>query len=64
MQNKHVQRFHNKITKLKNLLAHLAKTVADKDAKHLLLDTAKWKDVCYRMVLKRQPITLRCGSGS
>jgi hypothetical protein len=41
MQNKRVQRFHNEITKLKNLLAHLAKTVADKDANHLLLDTAK-----------------------
>jgi hypothetical protein len=41
MQNKCVQRFHNKITKLKNLLAHLAKTIADKDAEHLLLDTAK-----------------------
>jgi len=41
MQNKHVQRFHNKITTLKNLFAHLAKTIADKDAKHLLLDTAK-----------------------
>jgi hypothetical protein len=41
MQNKSVQRFHNKITKLKHLLTHLAKTIADKDAKHLLLDTAK-----------------------
>ena len=41
MQNKRVQRFHNKIAKLKSLLAHLAKTVADKDAKHLLLDSAK-----------------------
>ena len=41
MQNKHVQRFHNKVTQLKNLLADLAKTIDDKDAKHLLLDTAK-----------------------
>jgi hypothetical protein len=41
MQNKRVQRFHNKITKLKNLLAHLANTIDDQDAKHLLLDTAK-----------------------
>lgn len=41
MQNKRVQRFHNKITKLKNLLAHLVKTIADKDAERLLLDTAK-----------------------
>jgi hypothetical protein len=41
MQNKRVQRFHNKVTKLKNLLVHLAKTIPDKDAKHLLLDTAK-----------------------
>ena len=39
--HKRVQRFHNKMTKLKNLLAHLAKTIADKDAEHLLLDTAK-----------------------
>ena len=38
---KRVQRFHNKITKLNNLLAHLAKTIADKDAEDLLLDTAK-----------------------
>jgi len=41
MLNKHVQRFHHKITKLKNLLAHLAKTIVEEDAKHLLLDTAK-----------------------
>jgi len=41
MQNKHVQRFHHKITKLKNLLARLAKTIVEEDAKHLLLDTAK-----------------------
>jgi hypothetical protein len=40
MQNS-VERFHKKIAKLKNLLAHLAKTIADKDAEHLLLDTAK-----------------------
>ena len=40
MQNKHVQRFHRRITKLKNLLAHLAKTIVEEDAKHLLLDTA------------------------
>lgn len=40
MQNNCVRRFHNKITKLKNLLAHLAKTIADKDAEHLLLETA------------------------
>ena len=39
--HKRVQRFHNKMTKLKNLLAHLAKTIADKDAEDLLLDTAK-----------------------
>jgi CheY-like chemotaxis protein len=30
-----------KMTKLKNLLAHVAKTIADKDAEDLLLDTAK-----------------------
>jgi hypothetical protein len=41
MQNKRVHRFHNKITKLKNLLAHLANTIDDQDAKQLLLDTAK-----------------------
>jgi hypothetical protein len=41
MQSKRVQRFHHKITKLKNLFAHLAKTIPDKDAQHLLLDTAK-----------------------
>ena len=41
MQNKRVQRFHNKITKLKNLLAHLAKTIVDKDAKEFLLHTGK-----------------------
>jgi hypothetical protein len=38
---KRVQRFHNKITKLEKWLAHLAKTIADKDADRLLLDTAK-----------------------
>jgi hypothetical protein len=41
MQNKRVQRFHNEITKLKNLLAHLAKTIVDKDAKEFLLHTGK-----------------------
>jgi hypothetical protein len=41
MQNKRVQRFHNKITKLTNLLAHLAKTIVDKDAKEFLLHTGK-----------------------
>jgi len=41
MQNKRVQRFHNKITKLKNLLAHLAKTIVDQDAKEFLLHTGK-----------------------
>jgi hypothetical protein len=41
MQNKSVQRFHDKITKLKNLLAHLAKTIVDKDAKEFLLHTGK-----------------------
>ena len=40
-QNKHVQRFRNKVTRLKNLLAELGKTIDDKDAKHLLLDTAE-----------------------
>jgi hypothetical protein len=39
--HKRVQRFHNKMTKLKNLLARLTTTIADKDAEHLLLDTAK-----------------------
>jgi hypothetical protein len=41
MQNKRVQRFHRRITKVKNLLAHLAKTIVEEDANHLLLDTAK-----------------------
>jgi hypothetical protein len=41
MQNKRVQRFHNKITKLKTLLAHLAKTIVDQDAKEFLLHTGK-----------------------
>jgi hypothetical protein len=41
MQNKRVQRFHNKIAKLKSLLADLAKTILDKDAKEFLLHTAK-----------------------
>ena len=41
MRNKRVRRFHNEITKLKNLLARLAKTIADKDAERLLLGTAK-----------------------
>ena len=41
MQSKRVRRFHNKITKLQNLLALLANTIDDNDAKHLHLDTAK-----------------------
>jgi hypothetical protein len=41
MQNKRVQRFHRRITKVKNLLARLAKTIVEEDAKHLLLDTVK-----------------------
>jgi hypothetical protein len=41
MQNNRVQRFHHRITKLKNLLARLAKTIVDKDAKEFLLHTGK-----------------------